>query len=528
MTAVNHKEQVLTLRDGINLSADLWFPTDGKGSWPALLMRQPYGKKLGSTITYAHPSWWASHGYLVIVQDVRGQGASEGEFTGFKQEAADTTETHQWVRSLPECNGLLGTYGFSYQGITQILGEQGSRPPECMAPAMTGINEGSHWSSNGDAFWWHIGLAWGLQLAALKVSRSNNEIGWKEIRQSLETNEYLVKGVELLNKYDPKGMACQWLKNSEKGTNYFRTHNPLNSWLKQPILLIGGWWDPHLNGILEIYHRSIKQGGQPELHIGPATHLQWWQGTNEIQLDFFNRHLKNADKKEQSQPKRILWNLTSKEWTPIEKLRGLTNTEIWSLRSTGSPCANTEDGLLEKLSEGMGQFIIVHDPWRAVPAIGGHLSPTPGKAERLTIDKRGDVATFTTNPFEVEKLIEGIPKLQIKAKSNNFGFDLCVALSIIYEDKEEVHQLSIGVRRIRGTTAKEFFEREVILQPILAHFPKGSQLRISISGALWPAIAINPGTDNDPCGPPSYRNLITEISMNLIESKFTINSIFSK
>ena len=140
MNSINHKEQTLTLEDGIKLHSKIWFPTNIEGPWPALLMRQPYGKEIASTVTYAHPSWWASQGYLVVVQDVRGQGTSEGEFAGFKQESTDTTQTHKWIRSLPECNGLLGTYGFSYQGFTQLTAQEGSPPPDCLAPAMTGLN----------------------------------------------------------------------------------------------------------------------------------------------------------------------------------------------------------------------------------------------------------------------------------------------------------------------------------------------------------------------------------------------------
>ena len=34
-------------------------------------MRQPYGREIASTITYSHPEWWASKGYMVIIQDVR-------------------------------------------------------------------------------------------------------------------------------------------------------------------------------------------------------------------------------------------------------------------------------------------------------------------------------------------------------------------------------------------------------------------------------------------------------------------------
>ena len=50
-------------------------------------------------------------------------GASEGVFND-QTKASDTSETHEWVRSLKECNGKLGLYGFSYQGFTQLIGEK--------------------------------------------------------------------------------------------------------------------------------------------------------------------------------------------------------------------------------------------------------------------------------------------------------------------------------------------------------------------------------------------------------------------
>ena len=70
---MEYSDRTLKLNDGIKLKSRLWKP-EGIGPWPALLMRQPYGRQIASTVTYAHPSWWASNGYLVIVQDVRGQG----------------------------------------------------------------------------------------------------------------------------------------------------------------------------------------------------------------------------------------------------------------------------------------------------------------------------------------------------------------------------------------------------------------------------------------------------------------------
>ena len=59
----------LPLRDGVELSGLLWSP-NGTGPFPALLMRQPYGARIASTVVYAHPRWYAQQGYLVLVLDV--------------------------------------------------------------------------------------------------------------------------------------------------------------------------------------------------------------------------------------------------------------------------------------------------------------------------------------------------------------------------------------------------------------------------------------------------------------------------
>src|SRR5271163_3592101 len=112
------------LSDGVALVSDHYYPSFarvGKGPWPTLLMRQPYGRDIASTVVYAHPVWFARQGYHVVIQDVRGRGGSEGEFYPFRHEARDGAETIAWLRERPESNGRVGMYGFSYQGITQLL-----------------------------------------------------------------------------------------------------------------------------------------------------------------------------------------------------------------------------------------------------------------------------------------------------------------------------------------------------------------------------------------------------------------------
>ncbi len=107
-------------RDGVRLDADVYRP-DGPWPYPILLMRQPYGRAIASTVTYAHPSWYARHGYIVVVQDVRGRGSSEGEFDLLATERADGFDTVEWAARLPGGTGAVGMYGFSYQGMTQLM-----------------------------------------------------------------------------------------------------------------------------------------------------------------------------------------------------------------------------------------------------------------------------------------------------------------------------------------------------------------------------------------------------------------------
>ncbi len=519
-----HRDEILILDDGVKLVSRIWTPQGSEGPWPALVMRQPYNRKIASTITYAHPTWFASKGYLVIVQDVRGQGDSEGVFKGFSQEALDTSSTYEWVRTLKECNGLVGSYGFSYQGLTQLLSIPGSKPPNCIAPAMTGFKEREHWSVSGGAFWWDLGILWGLQLAAQKVRKEKNSQAWIEIRRSIEDRSYLRDGLKLLKKHDPQGMAMNWYDLSNGKSNDWLVHEPLNEWLKIPILLLGGWWDPHLTGILDIYKNSIRAGGSPNLIIGPASHLKWWEGTNQLLLNFFDRHLKNkTDDKHLKKSKPLFWNITNKNWSSSISLN---QNLFWRFKSDGLSCFG-EGGLLTQNGQSEGFQSIVSDPWRPVPSEGGHLGPNPGLINRKTIDERTDVAIFTSKSFKIKTTLMGIPSIFINSFAENNSYDLCVSLSICSEDCKEVIQLSTGFLRVFESNKNNSSLKEIQLQPVFADIKKGEKLRISIAGSAWPAIGINYGIESGQCGPPTITSEITTISLILKNSKLIISPLIS-
>ena len=519
MREVKWFDKSLRLNDGVELVSRIWAPKES-GTWPALLMRQPYGREIASTITYSHPEWWSSKGYIVVIQDVRGQGSSGGIFKGFSQEASDTSETHDWVRSLKECNGKLGLYGFSYQGFTQLTGLKNSKPPDCLSPAMTGIDFKNHWSSDGGAFWWHNNIAWGLQIAALKMKRENNSLGWEEIISALENKSYLRKGLDLLKKYDPNNFVIEWLDNLNNDNNFPKI-KLISSWLKKPMLIIGGLWDPHLGGAFDLYQKSKALGGNPDIIIGDATHLNWWEGSQNTLLDFFDTHLKSdmGVNETHSLKHKKIWNISLNKWDTIEK----DKFSQFSLGLESDGTANVEiiDGSLLLNSKGSGWFSIVHDPWRPSQGEGGHLGPNPGIFDRDIIDKRLDVGVFQTNSFKEDLKISGIPLLETSVKSEQTSFDICLALSLVNEQEKTVNQFSTGFLRVKNSKKNEAYDCKISMHPTNISLLKGTKLRLSISAAAYPAIGVNTGFGNDELGASTIKHKIVTL-------RFELNKTFMK
>lgn len=535
--------------DGALLAGRLWFPAEGPGPWPVLLMRQPYGRAIASTVTYAHPGWYADRGFVVVVQDVRGCGDSEGQFRGFDQEAADGAAAVRWARRLPLGNGRVGTYGFSYQGLSQLLISAGEEPvpdglddplPDCLAPAMAGLDERLHWASTGGAHWWSLGLAWALQLAAAACRRRGDGAGWWEIRRSLDTGRFLEEGPALLARHDPGGMGLRWLGLDPDQPGDWRIHPVAPALLRRPLLLIGGWQDPHLGGVLDLWQRAHQAGGNPQLLIGAWSHLQWRGGCDERQLAFFRRHLLGSEvppaapagpaaagSPDQPAPVSadpvLLQDLGSGCWRPW---RPQTHPVPlgWRLESQGLAAVRSLEGRLVAAASratgppsppGEGVVVVVHDPWRPVPGRGGHLGLDAGLVERGDIDGRADVACFGTEPLATPLELLGRPWLELGVAADQPGFDLCGALSAVNTDGTRVRQLATGFLRRRGESCRQLQVLHLDFQPLAATLVPGERLRLSLAAAAWPQIAVNPGDGQIPSTAPGPGHRVISLQLHL-------------
>ena len=125
---VSRQDQI-TLPDGTVLAVTVVLPADaegnpGAGPFPTVLTLTGYNKLAGSfvpAIGGGNPLF-LSHGYAHVIVDVRGTGASDGQWEAFGEtEQADYLPIVDWVAAQAFCDGNIGLYGVSLLGITATL-----------------------------------------------------------------------------------------------------------------------------------------------------------------------------------------------------------------------------------------------------------------------------------------------------------------------------------------------------------------------------------------------------------------------
>jgi putative CocE/NonD family hydrolase len=147
------RDVAVPMRDGVVLRADVYRPTAG-GRAPVLVYRTPYDKTGTGKESIVRLA--VERGYVVVLQDVRGRYASEGDFRAYHQEGRDGFDTIEWAAAQPWSNGRVGTFGLSYPGAVQWLAAL-EAPPHlvAMAPAMTFASPTHFWFTGGvwDSSW---------------------------------------------------------------------------------------------------------------------------------------------------------------------------------------------------------------------------------------------------------------------------------------------------------------------------------------------------------------------------------------
>src|SRR5690625_2668549 len=119
------------MSDGVVLRAEVHYPTDpvsgaaAPGPFPVLVCVTPYGKKApppAAQLGGGASPYLITRGYIEVLVDVRGTGASDGAFEMFgARQTRDGVELVDWAATLPHASGRVGLFGLSYLGINQLF-----------------------------------------------------------------------------------------------------------------------------------------------------------------------------------------------------------------------------------------------------------------------------------------------------------------------------------------------------------------------------------------------------------------------
>ena len=519
-----------TMRDGTVLYADVYRPVES-GSYPILLMRLPYDKSAAQSGVYGPPSGYAARCYIVVIQDLRGLYTSEGTFYPFRDELDDGYDTVEWAAGLPQSNGKVGMYGFSYVGATQWLAAI-KAPPHlaAIAPAHTGSDYYDGWSYEGGAFSLAFEKSWatssltagavprlGDQSVADKLAEARGAIAKSYTHLPIRTYPWLMP-----DRPEVAGFFFDWVKHSDRD-EYWRRWSIRERWpqVRVPALNFAGWYDVFLNGSVENFVGMRKSGGSDaarngqRLVIRPYVHIPWDTKSGDVdfgseaanttmdqQLRFFDYWLKGKNNgADKDAPVRVfvmganVWR-DAQDW-PIP---GTRFTKFY-LHSRGQANSLFGNGQLttEPPVGGEPSDHYVYDPANPVPSKGGHsccfatVAPV-GPYDQTDIEKRADVLIYSTPLLSEAVEVTGPITVKLYAASSAPDTDWTAKL-VDVAPSGKIINLNNGIVRAshRNSLAthepidpEKPYEYTITVFPTSNLFKVGHQIRLEISSSNFP------------------------------------------
>ena len=464
---------VMLTRDGKRLYADIYQPR-GEGEFPTLLRRTPYGRTqndLAEAFNEAH--YFATHGYLVVVQDTRGRHGSEGVWYPFVYEAQDGYDAVEWAASLPQSNGRVGMFGQSYGAISQYLAAT-QRPPHLVTAVPVSAYLGAF-----ENYWYNRGaleLSWTLsyfmnmatdvltklgdrdRLATLEAMKSDPDIRFAPLTDEALRHLPLQDWVD---RFGPGAPFLADILHHDKEDAYWWTvdlrrqlHN-----IDVPILHVGSWYDianwdtpQYFLGISREAMSTTARENQA-LFMGPWSHLLPYSqptsgGTGDIdfgpeaafpmlqmQLEWFDHYVRDGGSS-LPRPRVTLFVMGDNVWReegewPLKRAEATS----WYLRSNGDANGADGGGLLDREPSEADDLpdTYVYDPEDPVPSAGGRYVGG-GVRDQRTKGKRQDVLHYTSAPLAQGLEITGPLQLELHASTDAVDTDFVAILCDVHPD----------------------------------------------------------------------------------------------
>ena len=529
------------MRDGTVLRADVYRPS--RTPSPVILMRTQYGKS-GAQVQpwrYQSPDWFASHCYLVVIQDVRGTGSSSGTFSEFTHDSDDGYDSVEWAAALPGSNGKVGMYGSSYVGATQWLAAV-TAPPHLVTivPANTASDYYDGWTYQGGEFRLAFILPWSLGLATTAARNRNDEPTAAALKAaSAEPTRWMAhlpyRDLPPMQPGNPTVAPWyfDWITHSSRDDFWtrFSIRDRYNA-VRVPVLDIAGWYDAFLAGSMENFSGMVARGATDEARrnqrivIGPWDHLAWGRTgsepapllknigpvaespVNQLMLDWYDHFLKGADNGVATGPQVDYFLMGANTWKTATGWP-LPNTDYRRYYFSGAGDAASREGVLSTTPPPAGQppDRYTYDPENPAPSLGGHSccsaeSGPQGPYDQTPVEQRSDVMVYSSAPLTADTEITGPVSVDLWASSSAVDTDFTAKLAVVTPDGAVIN-LNNGILR---TAFRDSLSRAVPVAPNTPQqyriaiwptsylFAAGDRIRVEISSSDYPQFAPNPNT----------------------------------
>ncbi|MGD8320921.1 MAG: CocE/NonD family hydrolase, partial [Gemmatimonadota bacterium] len=480
---VVEKNVMVPTRDGIALATDIYRPAvDGRPvdtPLPLVLQRTPYGKGSDRFVTPA--LYFAGHGYVVAVQDLRGRYDSGGDFVKYDpHDAPDGYDAVEYLAHLPYVDGRVAMWGTSYAAHAQA--DAAKMDPPGLAALVVNMggmaNAWDHAVRQGGAFELGRELTWAFRQIPLEVDDPvvkahfeketvNDWYAAWPFRRGLNPlsiapnfEDYILEEATHAD-YDDfwKAMGINW-------EEYYAQTGDV------PMVHIGGWYDIFLRGTIENYRELSRLQTTPKwLVIGPWTHsgnARTWAGDVDFgpdaaipdfdtgyQLRWFDRLLKEGSAKGTSERPVRLFVMGGGDGTRDPQGR-LRHGGHW-MEADGWPLPDAQPTSLylhaggglstEAPTEPRASTTYTFDPRHPVPTLGGNVSARVkdgayDQRERpdfygsrppyLPLKARSDVVVFQTDPLTEDVQVIGPLEAHLFVSSTAVDTDFTVKVLDAY------------------------------------------------------------------------------------------------
>jgi putative CocE/NonD family hydrolase len=509
-------------RDGVKLNATLFTPHGQKEPLPVIFTFTPY---IGDSYT-DRAVYFAKHGYVYALVDVRGRGNSGGEFEPFVNEGRDGYDVVEWLAKQSYCNGKVTMWGGSYAGFDQwtVLKEF---PPHLatIVPAAA-AHPGADFPFQYNIFGPYV-VQWLTFTSGATSNGSlfgNSSFWGTKVREMYMAHSAFQDYDKLVG--NPLPVFQKWLKHPTADA-YYDAMVPSPEQYKRisvPILTITGDYDGDQAGAFTFYKRHM-QFGTPDakanhyLIIGPWDHagtrtpkaevggLKFGEASvldlNKLHTEWYNWAMKGGPKPEFLKKRVAYYVVGAEEWKYADNLESVANAkETFYLRSAGEANDVFHSGsLAEAQSSGAASDSWKYDPLDTRPA-ANELDDEPAAytTQRGMMDLYGNGVIYHTEAFAAQEEISGFPKLTLWLSMDVPDTDLAAALYEILPDGSAV-QLSSSVIRARyreslrvekpvpaGKAEKYVFDQFSFFSRRIG---KGSRLRLFINCPNSPSLEKN-------------------------------------